>query len=56
MRHYPDNPIVAVGVVGFFLWQKRGAEALDYRSSWGDALQEARDSGRPILINFGGPW
>lgn len=49
---------VLLGIFGFALWNRHqaAAGALDYRSDWGSALEEARDSGRPILINFGGPW
>ena len=46
---------LALGVFGFFMWQK-DASALDYYVDWEDALAEARDSGKPLLINFGGPW
>ena len=46
---------VAVAVLGLFLWHKN-ASALDYYADWGDALAEARDSGKPLFINFGGDW
>ena len=49
--------IGAIVLLVLIVWQSQGAaDALDYRSSWGVALQEARDTGKPILINFGGPW
>ena len=32
------------------------ADALSYRASWGDALEEARESGKPILLYYGGAW
>lgn len=32
------------------------ADALPYRSDWGGALEEARETGKPILIHFGGSW
>ena len=46
---------LAVGVLAFLLWNK-DASALDYYVDWEDALAESRDSGKPLLINFGGPW
>ena len=33
-----------------------GADALSYRSDWGKTLTEARETGKPILLVFGGPW
>jgi hypothetical protein len=32
------------------------ADALPYRSDWSAAIAEARESGKPILIHFGGSW
>lgn len=53
--------IILVALVAIFaisLWNRHQASAgaLDYRSDWGATLEEARDSGKPILINYGGPW
>ncbi len=31
-------------------------DALGYLSSYDEARAEASASGRPLLINFGGPW
>ena len=33
-----------------------GASGLDYHSSWERAVAEARDTGRPIFLNYGGSW
>jgi hypothetical protein len=52
-------PVVcaALVVAGAVTWFGSGsAEALPYRTDWGDALAEARESGKPILIHFGGSW
>lgn len=49
---------VALVVVGYQLWNRNAAEAgaLDYVSDWTTAVAEARASGKPILLNFGGSW
>lgn len=31
-------------------------EALNYTTDWEQGLQSARETGAPILLNFGGPW
>ena len=32
------------------------ADGLSFTKSWREAREEARASGKPILLNFGGPW
>ncbi len=52
-------PIVAgicVIVAAIAFLSSGSADALSYRASWGDALSEARDSGKPILLYYGGAW
>lgn len=46
--------LVAAGAIAWFCGGT--ADALPYRSSWGDALAEARETGKPILLYFGGSW
>jgi hypothetical protein len=44
-------------VVGAIAWFAGGsADALPYRDGWGDATEEARRTGKPILISYGGSW
>ena len=33
-----------------------GGGGLKYVEGWGAAVKEARADGKPILLNFGGPW
>ncbi len=52
-------PIVCgvIAVAGAIGWFTQGsADALPYHTNWGKALSEARETGKPILIHFGGPW
>lgn len=56
-----DNKVPIISgiaiVVGLIAWLTGGsAGALNYHDDWGDALEDARTSGKPLLINFGGPW
>lgn len=46
--------LVIVAAVGFFT--SGSADALSYSASWGDALEEARETGKPILLYYGGSW
>ena len=46
--------LVILGALAFL--QGGSADALPYRSDWGDALTEARETGKPILLVFGGDW
>ena len=46
--------LVIAAAVGYF--STGSADALSYRASWGDALEEARETGKPILLYFGGSW
>ena len=47
----------AVAIVAAVSYVSSGsADALSYRSSWGDTLEEARNTGKPILLYFGGDW
>ena len=46
--------LVIAGVIGYL--RSAPADALDYSSSWGSALEEARTTGKPLLIVFGGSW
>jgi len=32
------------------------ASEFAYRKDWLAAVDEARQSGKPLLLNFGGPW
>jgi len=45
-------------VIGYQIYQKKFAiaGALSYRSDWAGAIEEAKKSGKPILLNFGGDW
>ena len=46
--------LVVIGAIAFF--GSGSADALPYRADWGDALEEARNTGKPILLVFGGDW
>lgn len=49
--------LLLVGV-GYQIWVKSTASAgaLGYQSDWNAAVKEARSTGKPIMLVFGGPW
>jgi thiol:disulfide interchange protein len=50
--------IILVVAVAFQLYLKKvaSAGALGYYGSWESAVEDAKDSGKPILLNFSGDW
>ena len=48
-----SGALVVIGAIAFL---GGSADALPYRADWGDALSEARNTGKPILLVFGGDW
>jgi hypothetical protein len=52
-KKLPVILVLALAVVAQQLWTSGGA--LDYLD-WEAGVAEAQATGKPILINFGGPW
>ena len=49
--------IVLAVVVGALLFRASGsASALQYVADWDEARAESRATGKPLMVNFGGPW
>lgn len=50
--------LAMVAALGGWYVYTRGssADSLDYLRDWGAAVESARSTGKPILLNFGGPW
>ncbi len=48
--------IALLAVFAYQLFFAGSGDALDYYTDWEDAVREAKLSGKPILLNFGGPW
>lgn len=48
--------VLAAGALAVLLVLRSGADGLGYEKSWPKALKDAREDGKPILLNFGGSW
>lgn len=48
---------VAAALGGWYLLARGSSgDSLDYLRDWNAAVETARLTGKPILLNFGGPW
>ena len=47
--------LLGAGGWGVYSYASR-TDTLDYMTDWSEALQRAKASRKPILLNFGGPW
>ena len=47
---------LAVGIPLYIFLRYSDAGALHYLEDWPRALEKARASGKPILLNFSGSW
>ena len=54
------GPIIGIGLLAtaifLILSRTSRADGLRYMEDWKEAQKSARSGGRPILLNFGGPW
>lgn len=49
--------LVLVAVVAGLLYRGSSTPAaLPYVADWDEAVAEARATGKPLLVSFGGPW
>ena len=50
--------VLALGLFGYYAFSTTSsrAGALSYTTDWQQGVEAAREAGKPILLNFGGPW
>jgi hypothetical protein len=48
--------LVVAAAVQLYLKSAAARGNLGYVGSWSTAVEEAKSSGKPILLNFGGSW
>ena len=50
--------LALIAALGYMIWEKCAAAGgpLGSVRSWQAAVDKAKATGKPVLLNFGGPW
>jgi hypothetical protein len=50
--------VLALGFLGYYSFSTTSSQpgALSYTTDWQQGVKAAQEAGKPILLNFGGPW